>query len=347
MKRSMGVVSCVTVVLATLAPTAPARSNALKDATGTIVFDRWIGVWGFAAGDLYSMASDGTGEQRLTSDGTASELHAAWSPDGNRLAYMSDSGASPSPTRLQGWKPGLHVYVSDADGTNARRITSEEKARSWMFPSWSPNGNKLALASYDPFTYEGAIYSVNADGSGLRKITRGPYDSQPAWSPDGKWIAIRRWVMESSTWQLHLVRPNGSGLRRLTQGPNVWSPEWSPDSRYLAYLAYKGDGNGVTYSGNLHVIEVATGKIRQLTTGSGVDLSPCWSPDGSRIGFSRTLINAWAGVYVPRWVTGSATGYIEALIEEGTDLYMINADGTEMKQLTNTPHALEFGCDWK
>lgn len=348
MKRSMGLLSCIVVVLAVLVPTAPARSSSTTDVIGTIVYESWVGSWGFAAADLYSISSDGTGEQKLTSDGMASEMSPEWSPDRTRLAYVSDNGTAFSPTRVQPSKPGQNVYVSNADGTNPRRITKAKGNKSWVSPSWSPDGRKLVVGGYNPVNYTGAIYSVSADGTALRKITRGPYDQSPKWSPDGKWIVFLRFVEESGQWHLHLVRPDGSGLRRLTQGSsNILGPSWSPDSRHIAYLVWEVDANFVTVSGNVHVIDIGTGKVHQVTRESGLNESPCWSPDGTRIAFAHSPVTFGAFAYVPRGVTGSYTGWVGAFFQPGTDLYVINVDGTGLKQLTNSPQSSELGCDWK
>lgn len=350
MKPSMICICCVAVVNALLAPTASARSSSVNDAIGTIVYDRWLGLWGYAGGDLYAMAGDGSDERQLTSDGLASETDPAWAPGRARLAYASDSGSAPHWNQTS-WKPGLHVYVSDADGSNARRITRGDDGLSWRSPSWAPSGDRLALASYEPPYYTGNIHTVNADGTGLRRVTRDPNGinhSSPRWSPDGKWIAFLRqdWAASGYT-HLWLVSPDGSRLKQLTHGStNAFSPAWSPDSRSLAYLEWDYDANGTTVSGNIHVIDIRSGKVRQVTNGSGLNEVPCWSPDGTKIAF--THVPAPVGVWT--WVPTSVplmNGWVGAHHEAAADMYVINVDGTELQQLTNTPEVGEFCGDWK
>ena len=72
---------------------------------------------------------------------------------------------------------------------------------------------------------------MNADGSGLRKLTRGPaYDGNPAWSPDGRKIAFGR------AGEIYVMNADGSGQRNLTRNPaRDFAPAWSPDGRKIAF----------------------------------------------------------------------------------------------------------------
>ena len=72
---------------------------------------------------------------------------------------------------------------------------------------------------------------MNADGSGLRRLTRNTVgDRNPVWSPDGRRIAFE------SDWQLNVMNADGSGQRRLTRnaGRN-FAPAWSPDGQKIAF----------------------------------------------------------------------------------------------------------------
>jgi Tol biopolymer transport system component len=89
------------------------------------------------------------------------------------------------------------------------------------FPSWSPDGRRLAFQS----NAQGGhfeIYSIAVGGSGLRRETRSSIDTiEPAWSPDGKEIAFSR---DGAIWTVD----RGGHERKLTSGDNDSAPAWRP-----------------------------------------------------------------------------------------------------------------------
>jgi Tol biopolymer transport system component len=106
--------------------------------------------------------------------------------------------------------------------------------------SWSPDGKQIAFAAATAPDAGPQIYTVNADGTGLTRITfDGDYNHQPSWSPDGEWIAFTHGA------DLAIVRPDGSSLtvihRRIGGRPCILEPHWSPDSQWLVGYA---DVNG-------------------------------------------------------------------------------------------------------
>jgi Tol biopolymer transport system component len=140
------------------------------------------------------MNADGT-ERREVAPGNVPD----WSPDGQWIAYESDV-----PTEVG--REGL--YVIRPDGSGKRRLATGSA------PSWSPDGSQIA------FAWDG-IHIINADGTGLRRITGAPFgfDWGPSWSPDGRQIAFVRTADRDR--DLWVVAPDGSGLRNLTNTPNV------------------------------------------------------------------------------------------------------------------------------
>jgi Tol biopolymer transport system component len=107
----------------------------------------------------------------------------------------------------------------NADGTGQRKLA--DKAR---FGGWSPDGHLISFVSERNGNWD--VYVINADGSGLRNLTR---SAAPEWSatlsPDERKIAFVRSPDHSST-DIYVMNADGSGKRRLVRdaGWLAWSP---------------------------------------------------------------------------------------------------------------------------
>lgn len=187
-------------------------------------------------------------------------------------------------------------------------------------PSVTPDGRQVVYvlrttdtsADRDRF----ALWSVRADGDGWGEpfaLTQGDNDTAPAVAPDGTQVAFLRGSDRS---QLHVLSLRGGEARKLTDLPGgAGAPVWSPDGNRIAFtapvrtgptagdanpekdqyapisttrLGYKADGSG--YLGpvraHLHVLDVATGQVRQVSDGDWHAGGPAWSPDGTRLAFA-------------------------------------------------------------
>jgi Tol biopolymer transport system component len=162
---------------------------------------------GWPYNDVYVMNADGSGQRNLTHTPETGEFNPTWSPDGQHLAF---SRLSP---------PGeVRIIVMNADGSAKHAVTPKlaHTGDGWITvtAAWSPDGRRIA------FDYHYAIYVVNADGSGLRRLTRNAFEG-PSWSPDGRKLLFVRARHQKSrpTWQggdLWVMNADGTGQRNLT-----------------------------------------------------------------------------------------------------------------------------------
>jgi TolB protein len=163
----------------------------------------------FEGFNLIRVRLDGTGERVIGEGGAPS-----WSPDGQRIAFVWDGA----------------IRVSNIDGSSRRTVVASGSS-----PAWSPNGRRIAYAAGD----FGArfIYTVNADGTDVRRITEltdstKVTDESPAWSPDGRWIAFQRehgcvsLVYCIGAWDIFVARVDGTDLRQVTTEGKSVRPSW-------------------------------------------------------------------------------------------------------------------------
>jgi TolB protein len=183
-----------------------------------------------------------------------------WSPDGNKLAYVS----------FERKKPIIYVH----DLVTGRRHVAANFKGSNSAPAWSPDGKRLAVV----LTKDGnsQLYVVNADGSGVSRLASSSgIDTEPRYSPDGQWIYFTS--DRGGSPQIYRIAAAGGDAQRVTfEGSYNVTPRPSPDGRALAYITR----NGGRFQ--LATMDLAT-RQTQILTDSAKDESPSYAPNSRMI----------------------------------------------------------------
>jgi Tol biopolymer transport system component len=216
------------------------------------------------AGDILCIVNaDGSGLKQLD-DGLSQHLFAAWSPNGDQIAFtgLKDNATFP------------RIYIMNADSSNVHRLTEDTALNVENAPSWSPDARIIAYENYDVKTSQYTIRTIQNDGSNPQVLVPGKH---PVWSPDGQWIAYKS--IQNGT-ELYVMKPDGSGAHPVTNAPLKEDITWSPDSKQLAFIMVEPSGPA-----SIATVHLDGTNLRQLIKESGNLSKPHWSPDGLRIAF--------------------------------------------------------------
>ncbi|MFD7782325.1 protein kinase [Streptomyces nojiriensis] len=192
-----------------------------------------------------------------------------WSPDRRSFAFTRSTSE------------GTAVWTANADGSNARRITSVAGGR----VSWSPDGSRLAVLRMKDGVQQLFVVGV-ADGTARQLTSGGGQVEDPAWSPDGKSIAVCLQTGPEN-WQIHVVDPADPNRapQQVTRLPHpALDPVWSPDGTTFAYTA---GTYGTGTQGDIRLVDADGSDDRDLVATSAHEMDPAWSADGTWVAFVR------------------------------------------------------------
>ncbi len=276
--------------------------------------------------------------KQLTFDGDNGEAY--FSRDGEKLIFQSSRGGYACDK----------IWTMNIDGSDLRMVGPDHGAHTCSF--FFPDGRIVfASTSYlsgdcppRPQTPPGVryvwplypynIFTANADGSGLKRITNNPkYDAEPVVSPDGKQIVFGS--QREGDFDIYIMNSDGSGVRRLTDRAGYDGGPWfSPDGTKIVWRAwYPGTEQEkalwkdcmeknyiVAVPLDIWVMDADGSNKRPLVRNGATNFAPSWHPDGKRIIFASNKDDWHADI--------KQYGH-------NFELYLLNLDGTGLARITS------------
>ncbi len=158
------------------------------------------------------------------------------------------------------------LFSIQPDGEGLTQLTTG--SFSAIYPAFSPGGQRIAFSRFGV-----GIFTMNADGSKLKRLTKGARDAYPAWSPNGKKIAFVRPI--GSAWRVHIVNATGGKPVLLKKAPAAGRPTWSKV------------GLLIPTSADLLKIDTKTGRVLKYFD---ADLDPIWGLNNVTIDKKVTML---------------------------------------------------------
>jgi acylaminoacyl-peptidase len=252
--------------------------------------------------NLWIINVDGT-DHRPLSSGSRSDVSPRWSPDGTRLAYLSDADGK------------QQIYVRWMDSGQTARITNLEQAPEAL--AWSPDGKMLSFSAL-----------VLGKGPHLADLPTPPAGAKWADPPAAYDRLVYRFngagYLKPGYMQIFVVSADGGAPRQVTNGNfpnggNEFGPTraaWSPDGKFLIVSVNRHPESDHEYfDTEVYEFGVADGALRALTNRKGPDNAPAVSPNG-------------------KWI--AYTGFDDRYQgHQTTKLYLMNRDGSGSRSITD------------
>lgn len=212
--------------------------------------------------DIYVATSDGSMVTRVTNN-PAIDTAPSWSADGTRLAFARNiSGRD-------------EIFVVLADGTGETRLTHNSSVDVPL--DWSADGSQIAFARNDDGQVD--VWLMNPDGSDQRRLTDDPAaETNLSWAPEGSRLALTR-SAQGKDQEIALLSLEDGAIDQVTHDDiDQRHLAWSPDGDELLFTGGTISSNdaGVRESSSLYVLDLATGRVRELSVSDREVRMPSW-----------------------------------------------------------------------
>ena len=255
----------------------------------------------------------------------------------------------------------LHVYDVDGGVRTLQRVLSGNKEQKRLL------GHHVANAIIEAFTGEAGIFDTSIvavanfgqgkeiyvfdfDGEGRRPVSRnGSINLSPAWSPDGTRITYTSYRDNNPDLWMTDLRTNRHTKLSGRPGINAGA-EWSPDGTEIALTLSKEQGNS-----DIYALDVNGSIVRRMTRHWAIDVSPSYSPDGSKVAFVSArlgtpqifamdreggepvrLTQRGGHNVSPAWSPDGSRLAFAGRDEGRFDIFVVNADGSGLRRLTQS-----------
>ncbi len=295
--------------------------------------------------NLWIVGADGKGLRPLT-QGPYRDSSPRWSPDGTRLAYLSNRSG----------KQQIHVRWMDT-GQEAQ-ITDLQQSPSNI--AWSPDGNAIAFTRRVPGKPSWSVRTPD-------KPTGAKWADPPIVVTELRWRSDGGGILQPGFAHVFVVPSTGGAPRQITSGEYDHGGRsglaWTPDGAWVLTSAQRVPDADYSLEGeDIYAFRVSDGSVRQLTTRKGPDSNPTPSPDGRKIAYlgfdfrhqSYNVTHLYVmnsdgsdpklltetldrDVSSPRWSPDSRTIYFTADDQGVTYVYAASLDG-KLRRLSNTRH---------
>ncbi len=260
---------------------------------------------------IFGINADGSNRQPLVHE-LKGACQPAWSPDGNKLVYVSPCADKSDQYRQSS------LYILDLESSTTSPLLSSPGGN--FEPAWSPDGTKIAFTSV--FAGLPQIYVLDMDDQSVTQLTTASdnvQSRQPAWSPDGRQIVYT--VRRFNLLQIWTMAANGKNQAQLLRSGGSFSdylPAWSPNGSFILFsetnenatspsslmrfvlgaakaetvsiplqvvdVDFSPDGNWIAYetsdtiNQDIYIHNLSDGTSQRLTTSPALDFDPAWRP---------------------------------------------------------------------